>query len=117
MPRPLAVSSTCGCRRPEAVADLGAKPLRAFWAITLPLSLSGIIAGSLLVFIPAVGEYVIPTLLGGANTAMIGTVLWDEFFSNHDWPVAASVAVALVVILVVPLMILQRAQERQAGGK
>lgn len=99
----------------EAAADLGAKPFRAFLSITLPLSLPGIIAGSLLVFIPAVGEFVIPTLLGGANTSMIGTVLWDEFFGNRDWPVASAVAVVLVLLLVVPLMLLQRAQDRRGA--
>jgi putrescine transport system permease protein len=99
----------------EAASDLGAKPIRAFLTITLPLSLPGIIAGSLLVFIPAVGEFIIPTLLGGPDTLMIGTVLWNEFFQNRDWPVAATVAVALIVLLVVPLMLLQRAQTREAG--
>jgi len=97
----------------EAASDLGAKPLRTFWSVTLPLSMPGILAGSLLVFIPAVGEFVIPSLLGGPDTLMIGTVLWNEFFSNRDWPVAATVAVALIVLLVVPLILLQRAQERQ----
>jgi putrescine transport system permease protein len=97
----------------EAANDLGAKPWRAFCSITLPLSVPGIVAGSLLVFIPAVGEYIIPTLLGGPDTLMIGTVLWNEFFQNHDWPVASTVAVALIVLLVIPLILLQRAQERQ----
>jgi putrescine transport system permease protein len=97
----------------EAASDLGAKPIRAFLTITLPLSLPGIIAGSLLVFIPAVGEFIIPTLLGGPDTLMIGTVLWNEFFQNRDWPVASTVAVALIVLLVVPLMLLQRAQARE----
>jgi putrescine transport system permease protein len=96
----------------EAASDLGAKPIRAFLTITLPLSLPGILAGSLLVFIPAVGEFIIPTLLGGPDTLMIGTVLWNEFFQNRDWPVASTVAVALIVLLVVPLMLLQRAQTR-----
>ena len=98
----------------EAASDLGAKPIRAFVTITLPLSLPGIIAGSLLVFIPAVGEFIIPTLLGGPDTLMIGTVLWNEFFQNRDWPVASTVAVALIVLLVVPMMLLQRAQSREA---
>ena len=98
----------------EAASDLGAKPIRAFLTITLPLSLPGIIAGSLLVFIPAVGEFIIPTLLGGPDTLMIGTVLWNEFFQNRDWPVASTVAVALIVLLVVPLMLLQRAQAQDA---
>ena len=98
----------------EAAGDLGARPIRAFLSITLPLSMPGIIAGSLLVFIPAVGEFIIPTLLGGPDTLMIGTVLWNEFFQNRDWPVASTVAVALIVLLVVPLMLLQRAQSREA---
>ena len=98
----------------EAASDLGARPIRAFLTITLPLSLPGIIAGSLLVFIPAVGEFIIPTLLGGPDTLMIGTVLWNEFFQNRDWPVASTVAVALIVLLVVPLMLLQRAQAQDA---
>jgi putrescine transport system permease protein len=94
----------------EASADLGAKPFRTFLSVTLPLSLPGIVAGSLLVFIPTIGEYVIPQLLGGPSTLMIGRVLWDEFFSNRDWPLASSVAIAMLVIVVVPLMFLQRAQ-------
>jgi putrescine transport system permease protein len=98
----------------EAASDLGARPIRAFLTITLPLSMPGIIAGSLLVFIPAVGEFIIPALLGGPDTRMIGTALWDEFFQNHDWPVASTVAVALIVLLVVPLMLLQRAQAQDA---
>jgi putrescine transport system permease protein len=96
----------------EAASDLGARPIRAFWTITLPLSLPGVLAGCLLVFIPSVGEYVIPTLLGGADDFMIGTQLWNEFFANRDWPVASAVTVALVFILVVPLMVLQWAQNR-----
>jgi len=94
----------------EASADLGAKPFRTFLSVTLPLSMPGILAGSLLVFIPTIGEYVIPTLLGGPSTLMIGRVLWDEFFSNRDWPMAASVAIAMLVVVVGPLMLLQRAQ-------
>jgi putrescine transport system permease protein len=82
--------------------------------LVIALSLPGILAGSLLVFIPAVGEFIIPTLLGGPDTLMIGTVLWNEFFQNRDWPVASTVAVALIVLLVVPLMLLQRAQARAA---
>lgn len=97
----------------EAAGDLGAKPFRAFLSVTLPLSLPGIIAGSMLVFIPAVGEYIIPTLLGGADTLTIGTVLWNEFFSNRDWPVASTVAVALIVLLVGPLMLLQHYQGKE----
>jgi putrescine transport system permease protein len=94
----------------EAAADLGCRPWRAFLTITLPLSLPGIIAGSLLVFIPAVGEFVIPDLLGGPDTLMIGKVLWTEFFANRDWPAAAAVAVVMLVLLVVPLALFQRYQ-------
>jgi len=98
----------------EAASDLGARPLRAFWSITLPLSLPGIVAGSLLVFIPAVGEFVIPSLLGGADTLMIANVVWTEFFANRDWPVAATVTIAMIAFLVVPIMLFQRLQGRQA---
>jgi putrescine transport system permease protein len=94
----------------EASADLGSRPWQTFVSITLPLSLPGIIAGSLLVFIPAVGEYVIPALLGGPETLMIGRVLWDEFFSATNWPRAAAVAVAMLAVVVVPIMLLQKAQ-------
>jgi putrescine transport system permease protein len=94
----------------EASADLGAKPLRTFLSVTLPLSLPGIIAGSMLVFIPAIGEFVIPSLLGGPSTLMIGRVLWDEFFTNTNWPRAAAVATAMLIVVVVPIMLLQRAQ-------
>lgn len=98
----------------EAAGDLGCKPFKAFLLITLPLSLPGIVAGSMLVFIPAVGEFVIPSLLGGPETLMIGRVLWDEFFNNRDWPIASAVAIAMLVFLVVPIMIFQRYQNRQA---
>ena len=91
----------------EAAADLGARPFRTFLGVTLPLSLPGIAAGSLLVLIPAVGEFVIPDLLGGADTLMIGKVLWDEFFNNRDWPLASAVAVAMLVLLVAPIMVFQ----------
>ena len=94
----------------EASADLGARPVRTFLSITLPLSLPGIIAGSMLVFIPAIGEFVIPSLLGGPETLMIGRVLWDEFFSSTNWPRAAAVAMAMLVVVVVPIMLMQRAQ-------
>jgi putrescine transport system permease protein len=97
----------------EAAADLGAKPFKTFLTVTLPLSLPGIVAGSLLVFIPAVGEFVIPSLLGGPGTLMIGSVLWNEFFSNRDWPVASAVAIALLLLLVIPIMIFQVYQGRQ----
>ena len=96
----------------EAASDLGARPLPAFLTVTLPLSLPGIVAGCLMVFIPAVGEFVIPDLLGGTRTLMIGKVLWDEFFTNGDWPLASAVAVCLVVLLVVPIAIFQRQQAR-----
>ena len=92
----------------EAAADLGCRPWRAFCRVTLPLSLPGIAAGALLVFIPAVGEFVIPDLLGGPNTLMIGKVLWDEFFANRDWPMAAAVAVTMLVVLIVPMGLIRR---------
>jgi putrescine transport system permease protein len=94
----------------EAAADLGATPWVAFWKITVPLSKAGIIAGSMLVFIPCVGEFVIPELLGGPQTLMIGRVLWDEFFSNNDWPMASSVAVVMVLLIIVPLAIFNKYQ-------
>jgi putrescine transport system permease protein len=96
----------------EAASDLGARPLPAFLTVTLPLSLPGIIAGCLMVFIPAVGEFVIPDLLGGTRTLMIGKVLWDEFFTNSDWPLASAVAICLLVLLVGPIVIFQRHQQR-----
>ncbi|WP_082015966.1 ABC transporter permease subunit [Aureimonas altamirensis] len=96
----------------EAANDLGCPPFWAFWKITFPLSLPGVVAGSFLVFIPAVGEFVIPDLLGGSQTLMIGKVLWDEFFINRDWPVASAVAVLLLLVLVVPIMIFQKIQAR-----
>lgn len=94
----------------EAAADLGCRPFRAFLRVTLPLSWPGVAAGSLLVFIPAVGEFVIPDLLGGPDSLMIGSVLWAEFFSNRDWPVASAVAVGLLVVLLLPIALLRRAQ-------
>jgi putrescine transport system permease protein len=94
----------------EAAADLGATPLATFLTITLPLSLPGIVAGCLLVFIPSVGEFVIPDLLGGTDTLMIGKVLWDEFFTNADWPLASAVAICLLALLVGPIMLFQRHQ-------
>jgi putrescine transport system permease protein len=100
----------------EAAVDLGATPIRAFLRITLPLSVPGVIAGSMLVFIPAVGEFVIPRLLGGTNSLMIGRVLWDEFFSNRNWPGASAVAIMLLLVLVLPIMIFQRYQTQEAGG-
>ncbi|CAD5366106.1 putrescine transporter subunit: membrane component of ABC superfamily [Rubrivivax sp. A210] len=102
----------------EAAADLGATPWVAFWKITVPLSKAGIIAGSMLVFIPCVGEFVIPELLGGPETLMIGRVLWDEFFSNNDWPMASSVAVVMVLLIIVPLAIFNKYQaEAQEAGR
>ena len=101
----------------EAAADLGCRPVKAFLTITLPLSMPGIIAGSLLVFIPAVGEFVIPALLGGPDSLMIGRVLWEEFFNNRDWPVASAVAIAMLLLLVVPIMWFQYAQARQVGAQ
>ncbi len=95
----------------EAAADLGCRPTKAFWVITVPLALPGVIAGAFLVFIPAIGEFVIPDLLGGSDTLMIGRTLWAEFFGNRDWPLAAAVAVLLVAILVVPIMLFQRSQK------
>ena len=102
----------------EAAEDLGCSRLKAFWLVTVPLSKNGIIAGSFLVFIPALGEFVIPSLLGGSGTLMIGKVLFEEFFSNRDWPVASAVAVILLLILVIPLVLFQQNQQRQteAGG-
>lgn len=96
----------------EASADLGAHPMTTFFHITLPLSMPGIIAGFMLVFIPAIGEFVIPELLGGPDTLMIGRVLWNEFFSNRDWPVASAVAIAMLVAVVAPIMILKSVQAR-----
>ena len=99
----------------EAAADLGCKPWQGFLKITLPLSKHGIIAGCLLVFIPAVGEFVIPSLLGDPGMLMIGKVLWTEFFNNRDWPVASAVAIALLLFLVIPIMYLDRAQNAEAA--
>lgn len=96
----------------EASADLGGRPLSTFFHVTLPLSMSGVIAGFMLVFVPAIGEFVIPEMLGGPDTLMIGRVLWNEFFSNRDWPVASAVAIAMLVVLVVPIMLLRSAQAR-----
>jgi putrescine transport system permease protein len=100
----------------EAAADLGAKPTTTFFTITLPMTSPGILAGSLLVFIPATGEYVIPDLLGGGNVLMIGRVLYNEFNSNVDWPVASAVAIALLLLLVLPMMLYQHVQGKESGG-
>jgi putrescine transport system permease protein len=99
----------------EAAEDLGCTPISAFWKITFRLSLPGIVAGCLLVFIPAVGEFVIPDLLGGSQTLMIGKTLWKEFFENRDWPVASAVAIILLLILVIPIVYFQQAQARAQG--
>jgi putrescine transport system permease protein len=97
----------------EAAADLGSRPTRSFWQVTFPLSLPGIIAGCFLVFIPAMGEFVIPDLLGGSETLMIGKTLWSEFFANRDWPVSSAVAVVLLLVLVIPIVLFQRNQQLQ----
>lgn len=98
----------------EAAEDLGCSRLTAFWLVTIPLSKNGIIAGCFLVFIPALGEFVIPSLLGGSGTLMIGKVLFEEFFNNRDWPVASAVAVILLLILIVPIVLFQRNQQKQS---
>ncbi|MDP6969134.1 MAG: ABC transporter permease subunit [Gammaproteobacteria bacterium] len=97
----------------EAAADLGSPPWKTFLKVTLPLSKAGIIAGCMLVFIPSVGEFVIPEMLGGAETLMIGKVLWQEFFNNRDWPVASAVAVIMLLLLLLPITLFQRYQSRQ----
>jgi putrescine transport system permease protein len=97
----------------EAAVDLGCSRLQAFWLITAPLAAPGIVAGCFLVFIPAMGEFVIPDLLGGSDTLMIGRTLWIEFFSNRDWPVASAVAIVLLMLLVAPMLVFQRQLERQ----
>lgn len=96
----------------EAAEDLGSSRAGAFWLITWPLSRPGIVAGCFLVFIPVIGEFVIPSLLGGSGTLMIGKVLWEEFFSNRDWPVASAVAIVLLLILVIPIVLFQRNEDR-----
>lgn len=100
----------------EAAADLGSRSINTFYNVVLPLSWPGILAGCLLVFIPAVGEFVIPALLGGPDTLMIGRVLWDEFFSNRDWPVASAVAIVMLVLLVIPMMFFRKAQNTEENG-
>jgi putrescine transport system permease protein len=101
----------------EAAADLGTSPFKAFWLITVPLSKAGIIAGSMLVFIPSIGEYVIPELLGGSSTLMIGRVLWDEFFNNLDWPMASAVAIVMILIILLPMAIYNKSQAELAEVK
>lgn len=101
----------------EAASDLGAKPWKAFLKITLPLSKAGIIAGSMLVMIPVVGEFVIPEMLGGPDTLMIGRILWQEFFNNRDWPVASAVSIVMLLLLMVPIIIFHRSQARELESK
>ncbi|EJT02659.1 ABC transporter permease subunit [Rhizobium sp. CCGE 510] len=96
----------------EAAQDLGCTPIRAFWRVTFPLSIPGVVAGCMLVFIPAVGEFVIPDLLGGSQTLMIGKTLWNEFNANRDWPVSSAVATILLMILVIPIVFFQNAQAK-----
>ena len=100
----------------EAAADLGCPGWKSFWLVTFPLSLPGLAAGALLCFIPIVGEFVIPDLLGGSETLMIGQVLWTEFFSNRDWPVASALAIALLMLLLVPILFYERLQQRSLEG-
>jgi putrescine transport system permease protein len=101
----------------EAASDLGSSTFNSFWKITVPLSKNGIIAGCMLVFIPVVGEFVIPELLGGPETLMIGKVLWQEFFNNRDWPVASALAVVMLAILIVPILLFNRSQAKEMEGR
>lgn len=101
----------------EAAYDLGARPWRVFWSITWPLSLPGVMAGAMLVFIPSVGEFVIPEMLGGANTLMMGRVMWTEFFNNADWPMASAITCVMVLLLLVPLVLFQRGQVKQLDAQ
>lgn len=101
----------------EAAYDLGARPWRAFVSVVLPLSMPGVVAGAMLVFIPSVGEFVIPEMLGGADTLMIGRVMWTEFFNNSDWPMAAAVTCVMVLLLLVPLVLFQYGQVRQLEAR
>lgn len=101
----------------EAASDLGSSTFNSFWKITVPLSKNGIIAGCMLVFIPVVGEFVIPELLGGPETLMIGKVLWQEFFNNRDWPVASALAVIMLLVLIVPIILFNRSQAKELEGK
>ena len=101
----------------EAAADLGSSTYNSFWKITVPLSKNGIVAGCMLVFIPVVGEFVIPELLGGPETLMIGKVLWQEFFNNRDWPVASALAVVMLAILIIPIILFNRNQAKEMEGR
>jgi putrescine transport system permease protein len=101
----------------EAASDLGSSNFNSFWKITVPLAKNGIIAGSMLVFIPVVGEFVIPELLGGPETLMIGRVLWQEFFNNRDWPVASALAVVMLAILIIPILLFNRSQAKEMEAR
>ncbi|RZK75752.1 MAG: ABC transporter permease subunit, partial [Methylobacterium sp.] len=101
----------------EAAADLGASPTRVFWTVTLPLALPGLLAGAALCFIPMVGEFVIPDLLGGSETLMLGRVLWSEFFTNRDWPLASAVAILLLILVVGPVVLFRDAAAEAASGE
>jgi len=101
----------------EAAADLGCTPIQAFWRVTFPQSLPGVAAGALLCFIPMVGEFVIPDLLGGSGTLMLGKVIWTEFFANRDWPAASAVAIVMLVTLIIPTLLYQRQQARMVDGQ
>ncbi|PTT94686.1 putrescine ABC transporter permease PotH, partial [Pseudomonas sp. HMWF005] len=101
----------------EAASDLGSSNFNNFWKITVPLAKNGIIAGCMLVFIPVVGEFVIPELLGGPETLMIGRVLWQEFFNNRDWPVASALAVVMLLILIVPILLFNRSQAKEMEAR
>ncbi|KQT78197.1 ABC transporter permease subunit [Methylobacterium sp. Leaf466] len=108
-----AVMAKADPRLREAAADLGASPTRVFWTVTLPLARHGLVAGALLCFIPMVGEFIVPDLLGGSDTLMLGRVLWSEFFSNRDWPLASAVAILLLVIVVGPIVVFREAETRR----
>ena len=101
----------------EAAADLGCTPIQAFWRVTFPQSLPGVAAGALLCFIPMVGEFVIPDLLGGSGTLMLGKVIWTEFFANRDWPAASAVAIVMLATLIIPTLLYQRQQARMVDGQ
>jgi putrescine transport system permease protein len=101
----------------EAASDLGSSTFNSFWKITVPLAKNGIIAGCMLVFIPVVGEFVIPELLGGPETLMIGKVLWQEFFNNRDWPVASALAVVMLAVLIIPIIMFNRSQAKEMEGR
>ncbi len=101
----------------EAASDLGSSTYNSFWKITVPLSKNGIIAGCMLVFIPVVGEFVIPELLGGPETLMIGKILWQEFFNNRDWPVASALAVVMLAVLIIPIILFNRSQAKEMEGR